>query len=66
MVEGEAAAAGVLQLALVDVKQHAGDEGELAEAHVEKVAIVAAGKRYTFSMNKRIFGDTCTAPWPRR
>jgi hypothetical protein len=43
-MDGEAAAAGVLQLALVDVKQHARDERELAETHVEKGAVVAAGK----------------------
>ena len=42
LVDGKAAAAGVLQLALVDVEQHAWDKGELAETHVEKVVVVAA------------------------
>ena len=32
----------MLQLALVDVEQHAWDKGKLAETHVEKVVVVAA------------------------
>ena len=41
-MNGQAAAAGVLQLTFIDVEEHAGDEGKLAETQRKEVVVVAA------------------------